>query len=67
MDMLEPGKFGHQVAFKKRYGNFINGEWVAPAKGQYFDNITPVTGKPSPSTLRKRASELGNSHEKRFV
>lgn len=27
----------------------------------------PVTGKPSSSTLRKRASELGNSHEKRFV
>ena len=44
MDMLEPGKFGTAVQFKKRYGNYINGEWVAPAKGQYFDNITPVTG-----------------------
>jgi hypothetical protein len=32
--------------FKKRYGNFINGEWVAPVKGQYFENITPVTGRP---------------------
>jgi aldehyde dehydrogenase len=36
MDMFEPGKFGTAVAFKKRYGNFINGEWVAPAGGQYF-------------------------------
>ncbi len=45
MDMLEPGKFGTQVAFKARYGNFINGEWVAPAQGRYFENITPVTGR----------------------
>jgi aldehyde dehydrogenase len=45
MDMLEPGRFGFAVNFKKRYGNFINGEWVAPVKGQYFENITPVTGR----------------------
>ncbi len=46
MDMLEPGKFGTTVAFKKRYGNYIGGEWVAPVNGQYFENITPITGKP---------------------
>ena len=45
MDMLEPGKFGTAVQFKKRYGNYIGGQWVAPAKGQYFENITPITGK----------------------
>ncbi|NML14788.1 aldehyde dehydrogenase [Azohydromonas caseinilytica] len=45
MDMLEPGKFGFPVNFKKRYGNFIGGQWVEPARGQYFENITPVTGK----------------------
>ena len=31
--------------FKKRYSNFIGGQWVAPKGGEYFDNITPVTGK----------------------
>jgi aldehyde dehydrogenase len=46
MDMLEPGKFGFPVNFKKRYANFIGGQWVEPTKGQYFENITPVTGKP---------------------
>jgi aldehyde dehydrogenase len=46
MDMLEPGKFGFPVNFKKRYANFIGGQWVEPAKGQYFENVTPVTGKP---------------------
>jgi aldehyde dehydrogenase len=36
MDMLEPGKFGTAVNFKKRYGNYIGGDWVAPSGGQYF-------------------------------
>ena len=31
MVMLEPGKFGSAVQFKKLYGIFIYGEWVAPA------------------------------------
>ena len=25
---------------------FIGGQWVAPVNGQYFDNISPVNGKP---------------------
>ncbi|MEZ5840921.1 MAG: aldehyde dehydrogenase [Hyphomicrobiales bacterium] len=31
--------------FKARYGNFINGQWVEPKAGRYFDNISPVTGQ----------------------
>jgi len=58
MDMLEPGKFGHAVAFKKRYGNFINGEWVAPAGGQYFENITPVTGRAFCEIPRSTAEDV---------
>ena len=30
---------------KARYDNFIGGRWVAPVRGQYFDNLTPVTGQ----------------------
>ncbi len=41
-----PGQAGSKVTFKKRYGNYIGGKWVAPVKGQYFENISPVTGKP---------------------
>ena len=40
-----PGTAGSPVTFKKRYDNFINGQWLAPTKGQYFDNVTPVTGR----------------------
>src|SRR5210317_637176 len=40
-----PGTEGALHTFKSRYGNYIGGEWVDPIEGQYFDNITPVTGE----------------------
>lgn len=40
-----PNTEGSKVQFKERYDNFIGGEWTAPVKGQYFDNVTPVTGR----------------------
>ncbi|KAB1657806.1 aldehyde dehydrogenase family protein [Pseudoclavibacter chungangensis] len=40
-----PGSEGSKVTFKPRYENYIGGEWVAPARGEYFENITPVTGQ----------------------
>lgn len=32
--------------FKDHYDNFINGKWTAPVQGKYFDNISPIDGKP---------------------
>src|SRR5690625_4506641 len=40
-----PGTDGSLVTFKPRYENFIGGEWVPPKDGNYFENITPVTGQ----------------------
>jgi aldehyde dehydrogenase len=45
MKYTAPNLPGSLVNFKARYDNFINGQWQPPADGQYFDNITPVTGK----------------------
>ena len=42
---VHPGKLSDQVSFRPRYGNYIGGKWVEPASGQFFDNVTPVTGK----------------------
>jgi len=28
--------------FKEKYGNFINGKFVAPISGQYFENTSPI-------------------------
>jgi len=40
----QPGTEGSIVSLKSRYDNYINGGWVPPVNGEYFDNITPVTG-----------------------
>jgi len=31
--------------YKEKYGNFINGKFIDPVDGKFFDNITPITGK----------------------
>src|SRR5262249_32618463 len=46
MTKLEQQNVAVQVPFKTRYANFIGGKWVAPVNGKYFDNVTPVTGRP---------------------
>jgi len=33
------------IHVRNRYGLFINGEFVAPAKGKYFDTINPATAE----------------------
>ena len=45
MTTISPATYGFPVQLKKRYENFIGGKWVPPVKGEYFENITPLTGK----------------------
>ncbi|CAB1009941.1 aldehyde dehydrogenase [Corynebacterium diphtheriae] len=40
-----PGTPGAVANYKKRYDNYIGGQWVPPVGGEYLDNITPVTGE----------------------
>ncbi|WP_454561194.1 acetaldehyde dehydrogenase ExaC [Mycobacterium haemophilum] len=40
-----PGSAGALMSYESRYDNFIGGQWVAPTKGRYFENPTPVTGQ----------------------
>ncbi|MGQ9364848.1 aldehyde dehydrogenase [Azospirillum sp. ST 5-10] len=47
-----------QVAFRPRYDNFIGGQWVAPLDGQYFINITPISGKPLCEVARSQAADV---------
>jgi len=44
-DYVAPGQPGSKATFKTRYDHWINGEYVKPQSGQYFENVTPVTGK----------------------
>ena len=47
-----------QIALRPRYDNFIGGQWVAPVDGQYFTNITPITGKPLCEVARSQAADV---------
>ncbi|WP_314588017.1 aldehyde dehydrogenase [Paenibacillus terrigena] len=42
MIYAQPGQQGAKITFAKRYENFIGGQWVAPVKGEYFENVSPV-------------------------
>jgi aldehyde dehydrogenase len=46
MKYARPNSEGSLVHYKAQYGNYIAGEFVPPVKGQYFENISPVTGRP---------------------
>jgi aldehyde dehydrogenase len=45
-------------SFESRYPNFIGGEWLPPATGIYFENISPVTGKPFCEVARSTAPDI---------
>ncbi|MDF4221545.1 aldehyde dehydrogenase [Maribacter sp. M208] len=44
--------------FKNQYENFIGGKWVAPSKGEYFENISPVDGKSFTKIPRSTAEDI---------
>jgi aldehyde dehydrogenase len=54
----QPNQDGAKVHFKSRYGNYINGQWQAPVKGDYFENPTPVTGKNFCEIARSTAEDI---------
>jgi len=45
MRYIDPNQADSKVQFKPQYENFIGGQWVAPVRGEYFDNVSPVDGK----------------------
>ncbi|WP_243050867.1 aldehyde dehydrogenase [Dyella sp. RRB7] len=47
-----------QSIFKQRYANFIGGQWVAPKSGQYFANVTPITGKVFTEVARSNTDDI---------
>ncbi len=53
-----PGAAGAKVQFKAKYDNFIGGKWTPPVKGEYFDNVTPITGKPFCKVARSSAEDI---------
>ncbi|MEP2237780.1 MAG: aldehyde dehydrogenase family protein [Maribacter sp.] len=53
--------------FKNQYENFIGGKWVAPTKGEYFDNISPVDGKSFTKIPRSTAEDIDKAIDAAWV
>ncbi|WP_201560330.1 MULTISPECIES: aldehyde dehydrogenase family protein [unclassified Psychrobacter] len=53
-----PNTENSPVEFRKKYDNFINGEWVAPIDGEYFDNSSPIDGKTFCQIARSKAADV---------
>ncbi len=53
-----PGTSGSAIKVESRYGHFIGGQWVDPIKGMYFENISPVNGKPFTEIARGTAEDV---------
>ncbi|MGO2505302.1 MAG: acetaldehyde dehydrogenase ExaC [Psychrobacter alimentarius] len=53
-----PNTENSPVQFRKKYDNFINGEWVAPVDGEYFDNPSPIDGKTICQVARSKEADI---------
>jgi aldehyde dehydrogenase len=53
-----PGTPDAKFSYKPRYEHWIGGEWVKPVKGQYFEDISPVNGKPFCEVARGTAEDI---------
>lgn len=58
MRYIDPNQPDSKIHFKAQYENFIGGQWVAPVKGVYFDNISPVDGKSFTRIPRSSAEDI---------
>jgi len=56
--IAQPGQPGSPTTFASRYDHWIGGRRVAPVKGQYFENPSPVTGKTFCEIARGTAEDI---------
>ncbi|TVR18770.1 MAG: aldehyde dehydrogenase [Balneolaceae bacterium] len=47
--------------FKEKYDNYINGEFVPPADGEYFDAISPIDGKGFAKVARSNETDINRA------
>src|SRR5271169_1355446 len=46
---------------KRRFGHFINGTWLQPSAGQYFDTADPSTGEKLATVAQGSAADIDNA------
>ena len=55
---LSESKPLERPSVKAKYDHFIGGKWVAPSSGEYFDNISPIDGKPFTKAARGNKEDV---------
>ena len=58
MNMADLSKLGVKNPFRARYDNFIGGKFVPPVNGEYFENVSPIMGKPFCEIARSSAEDV---------
>ncbi|NJQ00106.1 acetaldehyde dehydrogenase ExaC [Streptomyces zingiberis] len=53
-----PGTEGAIVSYQARYDHWIGGEYVPPKGGRYFENPSPVDGRPFTEVARGTADDV---------
>jgi aldehyde dehydrogenase len=48
-------------SFREKYGNFINGQFVEPVGGEYFDNTSPIDGSHIAKYPRSQEADVNNA------
>lgn len=46
------------IHYAAHYDNFIGGQWKSPAKGHYFDVISPINGQPYTQAARSSTEDI---------
>ena len=49
---------GIKSPYKEKYDNYIGGKWIKPVDGKYFENITPISGKPFCEVARSNEKDI---------
>ena len=47
-----------QIALRSHYDNYIGGKWVAPVRGQTFENVSPINGHVVSTHARSTSEDI---------
>jgi aldehyde dehydrogenase len=55
---MESNMLHERPSFKEKYDNYIGGKFTPPVDGEYFDNISPIDGKPFTKVARSNEKDI---------
>ena len=56
--VLDTSHLKVKFPFKAKYGNYINGKFVEPKSGKYFDNTSPISNEKICSIARSNEKDV---------